>query len=37
MYIRTKAEYLEFFEEANFEVVKVHDTLLYDPNDPDMS
>ena len=37
MYIRTQEEYLEFFEEANFEIVKVHDTLLYDVNDPDMS
>ena len=37
MYIRTQEEYLQFFEEANFEIVKVHETLQYDVNDPDMS
>ena len=37
MYIRTREENLQFFEEADFEIVKVHETLYYDINDPDMS
>ena len=37
MFIRSKVEYLQVFKECDYEVIKIHYTLKYDPQDPDMS